>query len=797
MIRKIFVFAFCVLYFSGGLMAQPPRSVLEFNNDWKFHLGDGDDYAERGFNDNAWRTVQLPHDWSIEGKFDSIHPAGNAGGALPGGIGWYRKSFRTSQANKNVYISFDGIYQNSEVWINGHYLGKWPYGYSAFQYELTKWLNPAGQRNLIAVKVDNSQQPNSRWYSGSGIYRDVQLISTHKTLFKQWGVFLTTPKVTPKAASLNIEMDIEKNGGGSIKIVAAVFDPAGNKVKEVAAHKVKQGKYYQQIDIQHPALWSTTNPNLYQVKIKLFQNNKLVDAYTAPFGIRYFSFDAQHGFSLNGQPMKILGVCQHHDLGALGAAFNASAAKRQLRILKEMGVNAIRMAHNPPAAKLLDLCDEMGFLVMDESFDMWAKKKNKFDYHLYFDEWHQRDLQHMVLRDRNHPSIIMWSIGNEIREQFDSTGIPLTRRLVRLVKDLDTTRPVTCALSEAEPDKNFIYQSGALDVVGFNYKIDAYKHIPKNFPGVKVIASENVSGLASRGHYDMPSDSLRLWPSSSKFKYVENGNADYTVSAYDNVAAYWGVTHEANWREVKKYPYLSGLFVWSGFDFLGEPVPYPYPARSSYYGIIDMAGFPKDVYYMYQSEWTQKPMLHMLPHWNWKVGQDVDVKVYFNQADAVELFLNGRSLGRKSKHDTAFHVMWRVPFQPGSLKAVSFKNNVPVLEKKVNTAGKAHHLEVAIENKTINAKESELSFITVKVVDQDGNLVPDADHLINADVQGPGLVAGMDNGYPADLNSLKDAKHHTYKGLLLTMIKGLRPGSVKVNFTTPSLPSKLVVVNVK
>lgn len=767
--------------------AQSPRQVINFNKGWNFTLGDHDTYSKPNFNDKNWRKLDLPHDWSIEGKFDSIHPAGNAGGALPGGIGWYRKSFLTKSTGKNWYIEFDGVYQNSEIWINGHYLGKWPYGYTAFRYDLTPYLKPIHQTNIIAVKVDNSQQPNSRWYSGSGIYRDVKLVTTNKTAIRQWGVFITTPEVSRQKATVSIALDIEKNGQQPLQLVSAIYDAKGKLVANASSFEEKQNKYYQSAQINNPDLWSIDNPSLYKLVTKVYQNKTLVDEYQSSFGIRYFDFDIDKGFSLNGTPMKILGVCQHHDLGALGAAFNESAARRQLRILKEMGVNAVRMAHNPPAARLLDLCDEMGFLVMDESFDMWAKKKNKFDYYKEFPQWHRKDLEHMVLRDRNHPSIIMWSIGNEIREQFDSSGLTLTKELVQIVKNLDTTRPVTCALSESDPDKNFIYQSGALDIIGFNYKIDSYKSFKEKFPGQKMIASENVSGLASRGHYDMPSDSMRLWPSSSKFKYVENGNADYSVSAYDNVAAYWGVSHETNWREVKKYDYVSGLFVWSGFDFLGEPVPYPYPARSSYYGIIDLAGFPKDVYYMYQSEWTKKPVLHLLPHWNWKKGQLVDVKAYYNNADEVELFLNGKSLGRKTKPDTSFSVFWRVSFEPGEIKAVSYKNNQKVLERLIKTAGAAYKIELSVENKTISSKKEELSFVTIRIVDKQGNLVPDANQLIRVKIDGAATVAGMDNGYPADLNSMKDAEHNAYKGMALAMIKGLKPGKAKVTIKAEGL----------
>ncbi|MFT4095078.1 MAG: glycoside hydrolase family 2 TIM barrel-domain containing protein [Niabella sp.] len=792
---KKIVILFGYLLACSYIFAQ--RTVINFNKGWKFILDDNSNYKSEKFNDAAWRRIDLPHDWSIEGRFDSVWAAGNAGGALPGGIGWYRKAFITNSTGKKVYIEFDGIYRNSEVWINGHYLGKWPYGYTSFRYELTSWLKPAGQQNIIAVKVDNSQQPNSRWYSGSGIYRNVRLLITGKTAITEWGLFVTTPHIDQHRAVVQINTNLERYGNGPVQLVSKIYNATGKEIAVIKNADHINGAYTQSVNVSEPHLWSVADPYLYRLVTEVYQDNKLADTYTARFGIRYFNFDVDDGFSLNGIPLKILGVCQHHDLGALGAAFNISAARRQLRILKEMGVNAIRMAHNPPAPQLLDLCDEMGFLVMDEAFDMWAKKKNKYDYYSDFPEWHQKDLENMVRRDRNHPSVIMWSIGNEIREQFDSTGITLTKQLVKIVKDNDTTRPVTCALSESDPAKNYIYQSGALDIVGINYKIDAYADFQKNYPGVKMIASENVSGLASRGHYDMPADSLRLWPSSSKLKYVENGNADYTVSAYDNVAAYWGTTHENNWRQVKKYKYVSGLFIWSGFDFLGEPVPYPYPARSSYYGIIDMAGFPKDVYYMYQSEWTEQPVLHIAPHWNWEQGQRIDVKVYYNNADEVALFLNGRSLGRKRKDDSSFHVTWQVPYQPGELKAISYRNNVKVLEQIVRTAGKAYKLEALVQNKIIDSKTDELSFITIRVLDKDGNLVPEADNLVKINIAGPAVVEGMDNGYPADIGSMKDSKHNACKGMLLAMIKGLKPGKTSIVISAQGLQSAIAEVVVK
>jgi beta-galactosidase len=798
MIRTICI---SVLFFVAAITleaAAQVRSVIDFNRGWKFRLGDAEQFKRTDMNDGSWRVVDLPHDWSIEGKFDSTWPAGNAGGALPGGIGWYRKTFKlpASANGRKVLISFDGVYRNSEVWLNDHYLGKWPYGYTPFDYDLTPWVNQGGKQNVIAVRVNNADQPNSRWYSGSGIYRDVRLIITNQSGIKHRSLFVTTPIVSASSATVRVDLELE-NLKAPVKVRQTVYDAGGRLVASRSGELPGANKRVSQsLKLSDPKLWSVSHPNLYKLVTTVYQNQKVIDADTTVLGIRTFSFDAQKGFSLNGENMKILGVCMHHDLGALGAAFNQSAARRQLQILKEMGCNAIRTAHNPPASGFLDLCDEMGFLVMDESFDMWAKKKNKFDYHLDFPEWHKKDLEAMVLRDRNHPSVFMWSIGNEIREQFDSTGITLSKELVGIIKALDSTRPVTCALSENDPKKNFIYQSKALDVVGLNYHIEAYEDFPKNYPGEKFIGAENVSGLASRGHYDMPSDSIRFWPPSSRFKYAPDGNPDYTVSAYDNVAAYWGSTHEQTWRLIKKHDFLSGLFVWSGFDFLGEPIPYPYPARSSYYGIVDLAGFPKDVYYMYQSEWTDKPVLHLFPHWNWQRGKLVDVKAYYNNADEAELFLNGRSIGIKSKTDTSFHVMWRVRFEPGTLKVVSRKNGKVVLTREIHTAGAPAKIELTVDRRSITQRNNDLIFATVRILDKDGNLVPDADNLVSATATG-GTVVAMDNGYPADLNNLRDDKHHAYKGLCLAIVKPARPGICRITAAVNRLAAASVEVLVR
>lgn len=795
--RIVWIGLVCIAFQS---MAQ--RNTLDFTGGWKFLLGNDSLAIQPVYNDQHWRTLNLPHDWSIEQNFDEKAPATNQGAALPAGIGWYRKTFSLPAGfqNKQVSIEFDGIYRNSEVWINGHYLGKRPNGYISFSYLLTPFLKFGSEKNTITVKADNSQQPNSRWYSGSGIYRNVRLVVVMPVHINHTNLFVSTPEVSTQKAIVQVAADIinTANTNETLQWVSVIRDASGKemarKITSVMAKK-ETTKASIALQVNDPRLWSVSHPYLYTVVNTLLKSGKIIDEVSTPIGIRSFRFDADKGFFLNGEPVKIKGVCMHHDLGALGAAVNQSAIRRQLRILQEMGCNAIRTAHNPPAPELLDLCDQMGFLVMDEAFDMWKKKKNKFDYYADFPEWHQRDLEAQVLRDRNHPSVILWSIGNEIREQFDSTGITLTRELVNRVKAFDTTRPVTAALSEWNPEKNFMYQSGALDVIGLNYHQEMYGELPKYYPGQKLVAAETMSALASRGHYDMPSDSLMFWPQKSPMKYVDGGNKDLTVSAYDQVAAYWGSTHEQTWKLVKKYDYLSGLFVWSGFDFLGEPVPYPWPARSSYYGIIDMAGFPKDTYYMYQSEWTNKPVLHILPHWNWEKGKKIDVWAYYSQADEVELYLNGRSLGVKRKENDNLHVQWRVDFEPGVLKAVSRKNGKIILEKETRTAGKPFKIELVTDKKIVHHKSSEISFVTVRILDKEGNIVPDASDRLQFSVEGNGRIEGVDNGNQTNLLPFKASYSRAYNGLCLVMLSSAQNAG-KITLTAKSeglLPASVSV----
>lgn len=794
--KKIFLFT-AILFF---VQLNAQRSTINFNSNWKFFLGNDSIAMQSSYNDSKWRILNLPHDWSIELPFDEKAPATNQGGSLPGGIGWYRKTFTLPSASKTqkVFIEFDGVYKNSEVWINGHYLGKRPYGYVAFQYELTEHLKFGKEQNVIAVKVDNSQQPNSRWYSGSGIYRDVKLVTKNKTHIDYNGTFVTTSNISKQKAIVHIANQLN-NIENSVKVVSIVYNQKGKKVAQQSSYITEKSftqSNNQSLVINNPIFWSVDNPYLYKVVTTIYQNKIAIDQSTTTFGIRSIKFSAAKGFFLNSKHVLLKGVCMHHDLGAIGAAFNKSVAERQLKILKEMGCNAIRVSHNPPAAAFLDLCDSMGFLVMDEAFDMWKKKKNKYDYNLDFNEWYKRDLESMVKRDRNHPSVIIWSIGNEIREQFDSSGIALTQKMIAIVKALDSTRPVTSALTENVPAKNFITQANALDVLGFNYKELDYDSLPFRFPHMPIIATETASALETRGEYLLPADSMRIWPPDSKAK--KTGNDQLTCNAYDNTYAYWGNTHEKSWLAVKQQPWMAGLFVWSGFDFIGEPVPYPYPARSSYYGIVDLAGFPKDVYYMYQSEWTNKPLLHILPHWNWKVEDTVDVWAYYNMADEVELFLNGKSLGKKSKDNHTVHVAWKVPFESGILKAVSRKNGKIVLVKQVQTAGKPAKIILTANKRIIHPAQNDLCFIAATIVDANGVIVPNANHLIKFKTTNNALVEATDNGSPIDLTPFKTKQRKAFNGLCLAIIKAKSStGTIRVEAVSKGLQAGLIQLQIQ
>ena len=811
--------------------ASAPRSA-NFDEGWKFNLGDSAAYSQPDFNDSSWRSLNLPHDWAIEGDFSKENPSGTGGGALPGGIGWYRKTFTVPgyKEGEKVYIDFDGAYMNTTVYINGHELGTRPYGYASFSYDITPWLKEGD--NVIAVKVDNSDQPNSRWYSGCGIYRHVWLRKLDAIHVAQWGTYVTTSDITPDSATVNIATTVDNTSAtdAEVTLTTRVIDPQGKVAATVtASDNIAAGKsatVNQTARVADPQLWSLDNPALYSVVTDVAVGGKTVDTYQTTTGIRTIEFTADKGFFLNGEQVKINGVCMHHDLGALGAAVNTRAIRRQLEILQEMGVNAYRASHNPPAPEVLALCDSMGILVMDEAFDMWRKRKTERDYARFFDEWHERDLTDLVTRDRNHPSIIMWSIGNEVLEQWSdaaadtlsleeanlilnfghgadklakdgdemSVNSMLTAKLADIVKQLDPTRPVTAGMNEPNPG-NHLIKSGALDVIGLNYHDEWYDDAEKNYPGKPLLGSETVSALMTRGYYKNPSDSIIIAPKRWDIPYED---PSFACSAYDNEHVPWGTTHENSLRRMKD-DRVMGQFIWTGFDYIGEPTPYGWPARSSYFGIIDLAGFPKDVYYMYQSEWRpDKTVLHLFPHWNWTPGQTVDLLAYYNNADEVELFVNGKSQGVRSKGDGEYHVMWRVPFEPGTIKAVSRKAGKTVAEQVIKTAGEPAQIRLTPDRATIAADGNDLSFVTVEILDSDGNLCPTAVNEVTFTVEGAGQNEGVDNGNPISLERFKADSRKAMAGKALLIVRNNgKKGDINVKAVSPGLSDATVTLKAK
>lgn len=821
-----FIFAVIFSYFFASLTAHggDPRAV-SFNSGWRFMLGDNSSMASRDFDDSSWRTLDLPHDWAIEGDFSQDNPSGTAGGALPGGVAWYRKNFTLpeSMKGKQVYVDFDGVYMNSSVYVNGHYLGSRPYGYASFSYDLTPYLVEG--ENLIAVRVDNAEQPNSRWYSGCGIYRNVWLRSHGDIHIPLWGQHVTA-SVSDSVADICLDTEISSRSPKKteLQLSTVLIDPDGvltarSEPVRISVSPDTTVLAKSEIRLADPRLWSTESPQLYTLVSTLSDalTGDVLDVYTLKTGLRYFDFDAKTGFSLNGQPMKINGVCMHHDLGALGAAVNTRAIERQLEILKEMGVNAYRCSHNPPAPELLDLCDRMGLLVMDEAFDMWRKKKTAHDYARYFTDWHEKDLEMLLKRDRNHPSIVLWSIGNEILEQWTSASADtlsleqanlllnfghkddlqaaeqngmsvnslLTKKLADMVRDYSPGALVTAGCNEPKPS-NHLFRSGALDVIGYNYHINQFDSVPKWFPDKPFIISESVSSIMTRGHYKMPSDSIFIWPSRWDKTLTD---PSFACSSYDNCHVPWGNTHEENLRMVDSRPFIAGQFIWTGFDYLGEPTPYGWPARSSYFGIVDLAGIPKDIYYMYQSQWRpDKTVLHLFPHWNWTPGEEIDLWAYYNNADEVELFVNGESKGIRSKAPGEYHVSWRVKFEPGSVKAVSRKDGRIVAERQISTAGAPARIRLTPDRREIKADGSDLSYILVEVLDECGNLCPLADNQIDFEVKGAGTIAGVDNGSPISLERFKDSKRKAFNGKAMLIIRSNdTPGTIEVTATSTDL----------
>ena len=785
-----------------------PRIIEDFDSGWKFSLAQSGTPTPIDFDDSSWRDIELPHDWAIEGDFSQDNPSGTGGGALPGGLGWYRKTFNVpaSDSGKRISVEFDGAYMQTEVFINGQSLGMRPYGYISFGYDLTPYIR-FGQENVIAVKVDNSDQPNSRWYSGCGIYRDVRLVKTACQHVVRDGTFVRADKLdgngdAPVSAEISVRNDSDSPVDATLR--CSILDDKGRQVTTMEG-QVVLGSGTTSVaslegSIPSAHLWSVSDPYLYTLETSVLVEGSVVDKYLTPFGVRTISFDLD-GFRLNGKKVKLNGVCMHHDLGCLGAATSRRAIERQLEILRGMGCNAIRTSHNPPSPILLDLCDRMGFLVMDESFDMWRRRKTANDYARYFDKWYEQDLRDFVRRDRNHPSIVIWSIGNEVLEQWSSADadtlsleeanlilnlghaseeVPaggeealsvnslLTIRLADIVREMDPSRPITAGCNETGK-WNHLFRSGALDVIGFNYHNQDVLKVPQNYPGKPFVITESNSALATRGYYRMPSDSMYIFPTSFLAPFHDDS---YSCSSYDNCHVPWGNTHEQTLKIIRDNDYVSGQFIWTGFDYIGEPTPYPWPARSSYFGVVDLAGFPKDAWWLYRSEWTDEPTLHLFPHWNWEEGQDIDMWCYYNNADEVELFVNGQSAGVKSKTEDCLHAQWRVKYLPGSVRVVSRKDGKEVAAQTIRTAGEPYMVKLTPDRSVISADGKDLSFVTVEILDKDGNLCPWAENDVQFDVKGTARIEGVDNGSPISMERFKDSHRKAFYGKCLVVLRG-------------------------
>lgn len=825
LMKHFFLLIASIIMASSYNVNAQERIIEDFNFDWSFKLGDDPQYATKDFDDSSWRELHLPHDWSIEGEFSKDNPSTPGGGALPGGIGWYRKHFRSPKLDgRHIAIEFDGIFMNSTVFVNGHKVGFRPYGYSSMSYDITPYLNPHGEENIIAVRCDNSEQPNSRWYAGCGIYRNVRLVNTANVFVDYTGTYITTPEISKERGTIKAQVSISnlRNDTSKVTLENKILDAKGRCVAKNSVTKAinagASADMEMTIEVDNPILWDVDNPYLYNVVSYVMVDGKVVDDYITPFGFRYFEFKADTGFWLNGRNLKLKGVCMHHDLGALGTAVHRRGLERQLDILQSFGVNAIRTSHNPPTPELLDMCDERGILVMDEAFDMWRRAKTRYDYARYFDEWHQKDLIDFIKRDRNHPSIVMWSVGNEILEQWNSnddvklddlpaeqrnllinfisenatgnkddveknTNVLLTRHMVATLKKYDNTRPVTAGCNETRPTNNLI-RSGALDIIGFNYHVQDYDSVKEWYPNMPFIGSETASSLNSRGFYIHPSTKINVVPERWDAPHQTD---HHQCSAYDNSRAPWATLHEEAWVAVRDRDFCAGTFIWTGFDYLGEPTPYSWPSRSSYFGIVDLCGFPKDCYYMYRSEWTNNPTLHLFPHWNWNVGDKIDMWVYYNTADEVELFLNGKSLGKRTKTSDRLHAIWEnVEFEAGEITAIGYKNGKEILRHSRKTAGKAEKIVLTADRKVLKADGYDLAYVTVECADAKGNLVPTAMNQLYFEVDGVGELVGVDNGNAAGGESLKGNKMKLFNGKAIAIVRTKRNESGKITLKVTS-----------
>jgi len=774
-------------------------------------------FVDAKFDDRTWHSVDLPHDWAIGGPFLTTGNFGGMGRLKTWGPAWYRKKLDipSSDQGRSVFLDVDGAMAYATVWLNGRLVGGWPYGYSSWRVDLTPYMMPGGQ-NQLAIRLD-CPPDSSRWYPGAGLYRNVWLVKTNPVHVGQWGTQISTPKVTNKSATVALKVTVDNDSlsdtavGIATKIFAlgadgretgravATFAPLSTHVAASSSADVEAT-----ITIANPRLWGpppTQKPNRYVAVTTLSRGGKAIDQYETPFGIRTVRFDPNHGVLVNGEHVSLKGVNNHHDLGALGAAFNVRAAERQLEVLQDMGCNAIRMSHNPPAPELLELTDRMGFLVIDEVFDSWERKKTPYDFHLVFPEWHEQDLRSMLRRDRNHPSIFLWSVGNEVGEQFSGEdGAKIARNLVGMVREEDLSRPTMTAMNYSKPDMPL---PAAVDVISLNYQGIGIRAIPGNFPDFHkkfpdkvLLSSESAAALSSRGEYQFPVPPF----SSAPVRTGAGGDpVAQQVSAYELFAADFGTSADRSFAAHDKNPYVAGEFVWTGWDYIGEPTPY-YGARSSYFGMIDLAGFKKDRFFLYQSHWRPElPMAHILPHWTWpdRVGQVKPVHV-FTSGDEAELFVNGKSQGRKKKEANEYRLRWDdVKYEPGEVSVVAYKNGKEWARSSVKTADVPAKLEAIADRARIKSDGQDLSFVTVRVTDQHGITAPRADNLIKFTIEGPGEIVATDNGDPTSFVPFPSRDRKAFNGLCLVIIRA-KPGQTgKITVRAESDSAKAATVTLQ
>ncbi|WP_375416455.1 beta-galactosidase GalB [uncultured Hymenobacter sp.] len=806
-----------LLLAAGPAPAQTRQDYL-LATDWKFIKGDPANAASPEFRDAKWQTVSVPHDWAIAGPFDGNNDlqtvkieqnndktatpkAGRTGGLPFIGTGWYRHKLAVPKfgPGRRAVLLFDGAMSNAHVFVNGREVGFWPYGYNSFSFDITGFLRPDGGENTLAVRLQN-QPESSRWYPGAGLYRNVHLLVTEDVHIPVWGTYLTTPEIKSEYAKVRLRTKVETPGGTfqPLRLLTEVRDADGQVVATTTtALTATDGQEFEQnLVVPTPRLWSPETPLLYTAASKLYAGEVLKDEYTTRFGIRSFQFEANKGFSLNGQPRDFKGVCNHHDLGPLGTAVNVAALRRQLTLLKQIGCDAIRTTHNMPAPELVSLADEMGFMLIVEAFDEWKTPKVKNGYSQYFDEWSERDLVNMVRRDRNHPSVILWSIGNEVPDQWAPGGNKIAKRLQDIVHREDPTRPVTAGLDQFDAAVGNGF-AAVLDVPGFNYKphryAEAYGKLPQGF----LLGSETASTVSSRGVYKFPAV-----PAKDK-KYDDNQS-----SSYDLEACNWSQTPDEEFVAQDDIPYALGEFVWTGFDYLGEPAPYDaqWPSHSSYFGILDLAGLPKDRYYLYRARWNPtQPTLHLLPHWTWpgREGQATPVFCYTNHPSA-ELFVNGQSQGRQTKGpsdrpQTRYRLMWPdVKYAPGTLKVVAYDaQGKAVATEEVRTAGQPHHLRLVADRAALAADGQDLAFVTVRVEDAQGNLCPDAAPELSFKVSGAGRFRAVGNGDPTNLQPFQNPQMRAFHGQLVAIMQaGGKAGPLRLQASSKGLRGATVEVQV-